>query len=150
MRKRLVNRADSHLSGARIVRKHALTEPTSRREKGLGARLETPFARPHHKHTCCYSDTTAGKMPSPILTMTNAITLTNLPAHERRTLTGKTTRRTKTIDRTRTPTQTPHRRQTHAGGTPTAGSGNETPFLRRHNLHANPFQKENVLSNGWR
>jgi len=67
-RKRLEKRADSPPSAARIVRKHALTEPTHRRDKCLGARLETPFARLHCKNTCRYYDTTAGKMPQPILT----------------------------------------------------------------------------------
>jgi hypothetical protein len=65
-RKRLEKRGDSHLSAARIVRKHALTESTSRSEKCLGARLERRLARSHNKNTCQYYDTLAGKIPQPI------------------------------------------------------------------------------------
>ena len=66
--KRLVKRGDSHLSGARIVRKHALTEPASRRDKCLGARLETRRANRHCVNSFCHYDTRAGKIPQPFLT----------------------------------------------------------------------------------
>jgi len=66
-RKRLEKRGDSHLSGARIVRKHALTEPASRRDKGLGARLETRRAIQHCTNAFYHYDTTAGRLPQPFL-----------------------------------------------------------------------------------
>ena len=51
-RKLPVKRGESHLSGARIVRQHGLTEPTSRRDKCLGARLETLPARLRRQNAC--------------------------------------------------------------------------------------------------
>ena len=60
-RKLPLKRADSHLSGARIVRPHGWQKKPPDEKKVFGARHETALARLHFVNTCGYYDTTAGK-----------------------------------------------------------------------------------------
>jgi len=66
-RKEPEKRADSHLSGARIVRPHGWQKKPPDEKKVFGARHETQLARLHCINTCGYYDTTAGQTPPPIL-----------------------------------------------------------------------------------
>jgi len=59
--KKAKKRAAHPPSAARLVGQHGLTEPASRQEKSLGARLETQRAKELCQTTCRHYDTIAGK-----------------------------------------------------------------------------------------
>ena len=64
-------RGDSHLSAARIVRPHALTEPASSLRTSSGARSKPGEQNGHRQTPCRHYDTFAGKSTLPNVTQIN-------------------------------------------------------------------------------